>query len=115
MLGGRRGGVAEGTERKRQGDRRSFPDAALDRDHASVSLDDPLSQRQPEPHAPDYFLTAGKVKDDVLILFDPKVGRTSRSTNDLSAPQAPGEYMLWTVLRDNRGGANWIAFPVHAR
>lgn len=63
----------------------------------------------------DYFVTEGKLGNDVLVLFDPKAGFESSSTNHLSAPQMPGDYMLWTVLRDNRGGASWLAFQLHAR
>jgi hypothetical protein len=63
----------------------------------------------------DYYLTAGKVKNDVVILFDPRNGRLSNTGDDLYAPQSQGDYQLWAVLHDNRGGATWQTFPLHAR
>ncbi len=62
----------------------------------------------------DYYLTGGKVKSDVRILYDARVGRVS-SANDLEAPAAPGDATLWAVAHDNRGGVSWMAVPLHAR
>jgi hypothetical protein len=62
----------------------------------------------------DYFVTGGKVKHDVKILFDPRVGPPSSTSNDLFAPQAPGDYLLWVVVHDNRGGATWAELALHA-
>jgi hypothetical protein len=63
----------------------------------------------------DYYLTAGKVKNDVVVLFDPRNGRLSNTGDGLYAPQTPGDYELWAVLHDNRGGATWQTFPLHAQ
>jgi hypothetical protein len=62
----------------------------------------------------DYYLTAGKVKDDVRIVYDAKLGKAP-SADDLEAPGQPGDQTLWAVVHDNRGGVNWIQMPMHAR
>jgi hypothetical protein len=62
----------------------------------------------------DYFVTSGKVKHDVTILFDPRVGQVSNTGNDLFAPQVAGDYLLWAVVHDNRGGVNWVELALHA-
>jgi hypothetical protein len=63
----------------------------------------------------DYLLTGGKVKNDVQVLFDPRLGRLPATVNEFSAPLAPGEYTLWSVVRDDRGGTAWLSIPVHAK
>jgi hypothetical protein len=63
----------------------------------------------------DYLLTGGKVKHDVQVLFDPHLGRLSGTVDDFYAPLAPGEYTLWAVVRDDRGGTAWLSIPVHAK
>jgi hypothetical protein len=62
----------------------------------------------------DYYLTAGKVKSDTVILFDPHLGALSKGANALTAPQAAGAYLLWVVAHDNRGGVSWIQVPFDA-
>jgi hypothetical protein len=34
------------------------------------------------------------------------------STNRWIAPTTPGRYLLWVVLRDDRGGVSWLSFAV---
>lgn len=63
----------------------------------------------------DYYLTAGKVKNDTVALFDPRKGRLPDTGDDLYAPQTAGDYQLWAVVHDNRGGVVWQAFPLHAK
>jgi hypothetical protein len=62
----------------------------------------------------DYYLTAGKVKNDTVILFDPRHGALSNDADALSAPQAVGAYLLWAVAHDNRGGVSWLQVPFDA-
>jgi hypothetical protein len=62
----------------------------------------------------DYYLTGGKVKNDVRILYDAHVGRIFGSV-ELEAPGVAGEAMLWAVAHDNRGGVTWTSVPIHAR
>jgi len=63
----------------------------------------------------DMYLTDGKLKHDVTILYDPASGRVPNTATDYTAPQTSGDHMLWVVVHDNRGGANWMQIPVHAR
>jgi hypothetical protein len=62
----------------------------------------------------DYYLTAGKVASDTVVLFDPRAGRLSGTGNALSAPQTAGDYRLWAVVHDDRGGASWQELALHA-
>lgn len=57
-----------------------------------------------------WFVTAGSLERD-------QSGRTSddpqrRAENRWTAPDLPGDYWLFVVIRDDRGGANWIAQPL---
>jgi hypothetical protein len=61
----------------------------------------------------DYYVTGGKVAHDALIHFEPHNGRVTDSSNDFYAPGAPGNYLLWAVAHDNRGGVNWVQVPVN--
>jgi len=63
----------------------------------------------------DYFVTRGKVKNDTVILFDSRNGRVGNIADDFYAPQTAGEFLLWAVVRDDRGGASWLMVPLHAR
>ena len=62
-----------------------------------------------------YYLTAGKLKNDSVILADPRRGRLGDTANELRAPARAGEHQLWVVVRDNRGGVSWqeLAFHVY--
>lgn len=60
-----------------------------------------------------YFATGGKIASDTLVLVDPRAGRLAHTGDDFRAPQQPGEYSLWAVLHDNRGGSSWQQFPLH--
>jgi len=60
----------------------------------------------------DYYLTGGKLKHESAILFEPHNGRVSKAANEVYAPQASGDYMLWAVVHDNRGGVNWVQVPM---
>ena len=63
----------------------------------------------------DYYVTGGKVKNDVSALYDPRVGKLSSTANDFYAPQTAGDYLLWSVVRDDRGGTAWVEIPIHAQ
>jgi hypothetical protein len=63
----------------------------------------------------DYYLTAGKVKSDTVILFDPRLGALSNTADALSAPRSAGAYSLWAVAHDNRGGVSWLQVPFDAQ
>jgi hypothetical protein len=63
----------------------------------------------------DYYLTAGKVDHDAMILFDPRAGRLSSTSDAFYPPQGTGDSLLWAVVHDNRGGVWWLEVPVHAQ
>lgn len=88
------------------------PDAAQEPDPSgSIASGKPLR----EEVWVDYYVTAGKLERDTLVLFDPRAGRLDASGNDLKAPHRPGNYRFWAVARDNRGGLNWIEMPLIIR
>jgi hypothetical protein len=62
----------------------------------------------------DYYVTAGKVADDTIILYDPHRGRLSGTGDAFTAPQAAGDSWLWVVVHDDRGGEADLQIPVHA-
>jgi hypothetical protein len=61
----------------------------------------------------DYYLTAGKVRHDTIILFDPRAGQLSNTSDSFYSTQAAGDALLWAVVHDNRGGVSWAQVPVH--
>jgi hypothetical protein len=63
----------------------------------------------------DYYVTGGKVGSDTVVLYDPQAGRLSGTGDALTAPQKAGDFWLWAVVHDNRGGASWSQIPVHAQ
>ena len=63
----------------------------------------------------DWYSDIGEFSDDARLLFDTKLGRTSESFNKFHAPADPQDGTIWAVVHDNRGGTNWVVFPVHVR
>jgi hypothetical protein len=61
----------------------------------------------------DYYVTAGRFANDSLVLFDARTGRVSGTGDGYSAPQSAGPQTMWAVAQDTRGGASWVAIPVH--
>ncbi len=60
-------------------------------------------------------MTAGKLKSDVIILYDPTSGKLSDTGDDCYSPRAAGDYLLWAVLHDNRGGVSWVQSSIHVQ
>jgi hypothetical protein len=113
------------------------PGTGITMDHCAVpeaakcptkSLDTavPSSSQEPDPSAVDpqgmiegeeiwvdYYLTAGSVKNDLRLLYDPVKGQVPSSADALTAPQAPAEGVLFAVVHDNRGGVSWAQVPLH--
>lgn len=82
----------------------TVPDSSQELDPGNLDTDgNPLR----EEVWVDYYATAGKLKHDTLILFEPHNGRDSDSSNRFYAPSSAGSSILWAVVHDNRGGANW--------
>jgi hypothetical protein len=82
---------------------------------SSQEVDDTASTPQKEQIWAQFFSTFGSFGDDVRLLYDVS-GPVSRSGSDqenqFQAPDQPGDGMIWIIVHDNRGGANWAAVPV---
>lgn len=63
----------------------------------------------------DWYSDIGTFDDDARLLFDTQQGRISDSDVTYRAPKDPADGTLWGVVHDNRGGAAWIAVPLHVR
>ena len=62
-----------------------------------------------------YFTTGGKIANDTVVIFDARQGRLGHTGDDFRAPKTPGEYRLWAVVHDNRGGTAWQEVALHVR
>jgi len=60
-----------------------------------------------------YFVSDGKLTDEVTILFDSREGRLANTGDEYRSPLTPGERQLWLVVHDNRGGVTWQSVPLH--
>ena len=59
----------------------------------------------------DYYVTAGHVGDDAMVLFDAHSGRASSTKDAYEPPLSAGPGTLWAVVHDNRGGVSWLQVP----
>lgn len=59
-----------------------------------------------------YYMTGGQAVNDTVILYDPREGRLSDTDKGFFAPRDAGQYRLWAVVHDNRGGVNWQEVPL---
>lgn len=87
----------------------------------------PSTSREPDPVASsadspssetvwiDSYVSAGKVEHGRIILYDGVAGKTPDTRNTFYTPNTTGDFGLWTVVRDSRGGVVWRAVPVHVR
>jgi len=62
-----------------------------------------------------YFLTGGRLEDDISILYDSRDGKIPKSRNALTTRSPGGRYLLYAVLHDNRGGASWKSYSLEIR
>lgn len=60
-----------------------------------------------------YFVTGAAMRDDISILSDARTGMLAKTGNELRAPSIAGDYGLWAVVRDSRGGVAWKHYPIH--
>lgn len=63
----------------------------------------------------DGYATAGKLEHDRIVLYDGVAGRTPDTQNTFTTPKTPGNFGLWTVVRDSRGGVAWRAIALHVK
>lgn len=62
-----------------------------------------------------YYTTDGKFDGDGRLLYDATSGKVDDSTIKFYAPKDPGVKRAWVVVKDNRGGAAWVEFPITVR
>jgi hypothetical protein len=62
-----------------------------------------------------WFTTGGQIQFGQRLVFDARAGRVPKSEEKYIPPYEPGDYRIWSVVRDNRGGAAWIETPVHVK
>lgn len=60
----------------------------------------------------EYYVTQGAVLGSRALVYESQSGRV-RDDLPYQPPKAPGEGMLFAVVRDNRGGVNWWSTPLH--
>jgi len=58
-----------------------------------------------------YYVTGGKMEDDLTVLYDSVNGKLPDSKDGITAASPVGDYTLYAVLRDNRGGVSWKIVP----
>ena len=87
-----------------------LPDASWEVDPGNVGADGNTAH---EAIWVDYFATGGRFDKDTEQLFDAYAGRAASTGDGFDAPLAPAAGTLWAVAHDNRGGASWIAVPLH--
>jgi hypothetical protein len=63
----------------------------------------------------EYFVTLGKIDDQVRILYDSVQGKVSPTNTKFEAPDSPQDGFMWIIIHDNRDGATWVQIPVHVQ
>jgi hypothetical protein len=58
-----------------------------------------------------YYVTGGKMEADLTVLYDSVNGKLTDSKAGITAASPVGDYTLYAVLRDNRGGVSWKIVP----
>jgi len=83
----------------------------------------PAAAQEPDPAATtsarayheqvwvSYYVTGGKLEHDLSILYDSVTGKVADSKDGITAASPPGDYTLYAILRDNRGGVSWKTVP----
>jgi len=62
-----------------------------------------------------YYSDIGVFENDARLLFDTRKGRAPASPVGLRAGYQVVDGTMWVVVHDNRGGASWLAVPLHVR
>jgi hypothetical protein len=62
-----------------------------------------------------YFVTLGKIDDEVRLLYDAEQGKVSPSNTKFEAPSTAQDGFIWVIVHDNRDGATWVQIPVHVQ
>ncbi len=63
----------------------------------------------------NYYIEEGGLKSSVRLLNDATKGWNEDYGTEYYAPKQPGDYKLWAVARDNRGGSEWARITIRVR
>jgi hypothetical protein len=63
----------------------------------------------------DYFATGGEVDRDRTILYLGTGEAVGSTEVEYRPPERPGDYTLFAVVRDGRGGVQWTSAPIQVR
>lgn len=63
----------------------------------------------------NYYAEKGDFKSAVRLLADAQKGFNSDYGTSFYAPKEPGDYKLWAVAHDNRGGTEWVRITVRVQ
>jgi hypothetical protein len=63
----------------------------------------------------EYFVSIGKIDDQVRILYDSIQGAVSPTNTKFEAPTDQEDGFIWIIIHDNRDGATWVQVPVHVQ
>lgn len=61
-----------------------------------------------------YYSTTGLFTQDARLLYDTGSGLVTDRAADLIPPGAPGLGRIYVVVKDDRGGTDWVDFPLRA-
>lgn len=61
-----------------------------------------------------YYSTNGLFTQDARLLYDTGSGLVEDRAAELLPPTAPGAGRVYVVVKDDRGGTNWVDFPLRA-
>ena len=53
------------------------------------------------------------MRSDVRVLRDGTGQWNGNFAANYYAPKTPGFARIWAVVRDNRGGSDWVSTPIH--
>jgi hypothetical protein len=84
------------------------PDAAVNAEPDTVSQRGQLEQLSVHYHA-----DRGKMRSDVRVIRDGSGAWNPDYAANYYAPKEPGFARIWTVVRDNRGGVDWLSTPLY--
>ena len=62
-----------------------------------------------------YFATGGQFENDLKLVSDASTGLVADRSTRWVAPEEPGLYSIWAVVRDNRGGSRTVTHFVQVQ
>ena len=82
-------------------------------DPASAELD-PLAEPAPDGSPiqeqlwVNYYATRGEIERPIRLVNDATKGWNDQTESSWEVPREPGTVVLWAIVRDNRGGVDWM-------